>query len=157
MEPGPFGNLFLILALVLAIGVGAAPKGLPVDIAIKKDDCGDGPPMIIVSVVGGDRVQLNSKTFETWELGGYLKEIFRDRDERLLFVRAEPDAAFREVAEIIDVSRKYADHVAVLTRSVETKPGGCLMINTKSFADYNRVKPLIEMKELPLWRLFWPW
>jgi biopolymer transport protein TolR len=153
----PFVNLFLILTFVIACSLGTTPTGLPIDIANKGNQCGD-ERLVIVNVVNGDRVELNlGSSLRRSELGSYLQEIFRTRAERLLFLQAAPDVSFREVAQVIDISRRYTERVAIVTPSVEKQTGGCLTIVGKSFVDYNRSKPLLEMKEVPLWRLFRPW
>lgn len=84
-----------------------------------------------------------------------LSEIFSGRFERILFLEADTNVAFQSVAEVIDMSKKRVDSVAILTRRVE--PGPCLSAHfPPGFFDYNDANHLelpVKMKPVPLW----PW
>ena len=131
-----------------------APTGLPVEIAFKGNRCGD-ERLIVANVARKDHTSLNGgDSLNRGELESRLQELFATSAERLLFLEADGDVPFGDVAEVIDIAARHVDYVAVLTRSLEKEPGDCLMIAPKPTTDH--VKPILEMKEIPLWRVFVP-
>jgi|SRR5689334_5993041 len=149
----PFVSLFLILMLVFA-AARDMPKGLSVKIAYQANQC-DGPTTVARVLGNGnvrvsdDRVQLDVRPSE---LADRLREIFKARSERVLFLMADSNLPFQSVAEFIDTSQKLVDFVAVVMPSVE--PGYCWSIHLPpAFTDYDYAEPPVKMKPVPIW----PW
>jgi biopolymer transport protein TolR len=76
---------------------------------------------IVIRVVGGAKDQSPMLTINrgsvSWEdLHRQLQDIFKQREERVAFVRGDDDIDFRYVAEVIDIARSAGvDKVGLLT------------------------------------------
>ena len=85
---------------------------------------------IVLEVLPGGGLKLNSENQKREELGRRLEDIFRTRVVRYVFVTGDPSVTFGEVAEVIDIAAKHADYVAIATPSVMKKAtyqgGSCL-------------------------------
>lgn len=93
-------------------------KGLPVYFAELPRYCADGRT-IVMTVHRGAAVNLNSEVWEHGRLEDRLREVYRTRAERLLFVRGDSDVDVVEVAQAIDIARTQIEYVVLLTPSIE--------------------------------------
>jgi len=152
LNPAPFAGVFLILTIIAAVCLAAIPAGSTVYIAHREAFCGDGGVDTVIQVLRNGNVQINEKIVERNHVGTRLQEIFKGRAERLAYVKADVDVPFRDVATVIDMARGEVNYVALLTPAVETQ-SGCLTIHLPLAWDINYGKPILEMKEVPLW----PW
>lgn len=115
INAGPFAALFLILTAVPSI-IHVA-KGLPLRIA-SMGPCYPGDRrVVVIRVLPGGQLMINTDSSSWSELGGQLDAIFRTRAERLAFVTAEPDLPFSQVADAINIATKHLDRVALFPRS----------------------------------------
>ena len=56
----------------------------------------------------------------TSALGPRLEEIFKTRNERIIFVKGDPDADFGDVAAVIDAAKGAAiDKIGLITKAIE--------------------------------------
>jgi hypothetical protein len=117
------------ICLVSLAGSCSHPfTGLPVRIA----DVGrcSGQRDIILKVMRGGGLKLNSEDQKREELGRRLAGIFRTRVERYVFITGDPNASFDDVAEVIDIASREVDYVALVTPSVMARAtyqgGDCL-------------------------------
>jgi biopolymer transport protein TolR len=70
----------------------------------------------------GDKAALKINQDDvTWEnLEGRLNDIFKTRAEKVMFVKADPDLTFNEVAQVIDISHAAGvDKVGLITAKIE--------------------------------------
>jgi biopolymer transport protein ExbD len=141
-----FAALFLLLSPIV-VAYLKMPTGLPVWIARHEDCESDDRRVVVVVVLPHGRLKLNVEDVRRDQLGDRLQELFEPRAERLLFVKAEGDVTFQEVAEVIDIAEQYVDHVGLLTPTI--KP--CFTIRFPPFRDHNYMEPPALMKEVPLW------
>jgi hypothetical protein len=82
--------------------------------------CGDVRD-IVLEVLPGGILKLNRRDQKREELGRRLDDIFRTRFYKYVFVTADPDARFRDVADVIAIAAEKVDYVAIVTPSVMTK------------------------------------
>jgi|ERR1022692_515306 hypothetical protein len=112
-----------------------APRGLLVNIIQQPKYCADGAVVVphVLKVFRDGALKLDNEGLRRDGLEGKLREVFATRAERMLIVNGDRDVSFQEVAEVIDIARKQADYVALLTPSVEremaTHPCCCLTIS----------------------------
>ena len=129
----PLGSLALILMPAVIVVHRDKPHGLPLLIAYDdrrhEEICEDGR-IIIVRVLANGNVSFNGGelVIQRRELADRLREIFKRRVERVLFVEGDPDLPLSNVADVIDISRKEVDLVAILTPTV--KRGYCLSVHS---------------------------
>ena len=54
------------------------------------------------------------------DLGPRLEDIFKTRNERIMFVKGDPDANFGDVAAVIDVAKGAGiDKIGLITKAIE--------------------------------------
>ena len=125
----PLASLALILMPAVIVVHRDKPHGLPLQIAYQdRQICGDAR-LVVARVLTNGNVSLNGEAeMRRSELADRLHEIFKRRVERVLFVEGDPDLPLSSVADVIDISRKEVDLVAILTPAVER--GYCLSVHS---------------------------
>jgi biopolymer transport protein ExbD len=92
--------------------------GLPVRIA-KTRPCGnDDYRAYVVQVLRAGVIKLNSEDVHLQDLGRRLDEDFKTRVYHYIFLTAEPELRFGEVAQVIDHAAPHVDHVVIIPPSV---------------------------------------
>lgn len=79
--------------------------------------------LIVIQVLPGDSIKINDENLPERELERRLKELFRTRQYRFVFVVGDPSVTFGDVAGAIDRASKVVDHVVILTPSVMREVG----------------------------------
>jgi len=126
----PLVSLVLILMPTVILVHRDKPHGLPLQIAYQEKDCSDNNRLVVARVMTNGKVSLNNEVeLRRSELADRLHQIFRSRAERVLFIEADPDLPVSSVAEVIDISQKQVDFVAILTPAAG---GTCLSIHLTS-------------------------
>jgi biopolymer transport protein TolR len=75
---------------------------------------------VVVQVLTGNKVKINNED-ATWDgLGPRIEQIFKDRAEKIAFVKGDNDVLFAEVARAIDIMRGAGiDKVGLITAKIE--------------------------------------
>jgi len=126
----PFVSLVLILMPIVIVVHRDKPHGLPLQIAYQDhQNCGDAR-LVVALVLANGNVSLNGGelVIQRYELADRLHEIFKTRAERLLFIKGDRDVPVSSVADVIDISRKQVDFVAIVTPATES--GYCQSIHS---------------------------
>lgn len=122
LDESPFAALFLILATVTVAG-SAPPRGFFVHVGMNSADgqstsfCENRSVMVRTAADG--TLRINEQPIDAAALEGLLSKIFMARAPRLIYVKADRDAAFEQVAALIDKVSRHADYVILLTPSME--------------------------------------
>jgi biopolymer transport protein ExbD len=122
LDASPFAALFLILAAVAAAG-SVPPRGFFVHVGMNSA-AGQSSSFcenrsVIVRAAADGTLRLNEQPIEGAALEGVLKMLFRTRAPRLIYVKGDRDAAFEQVAALIDKVSKHVDYVILLTPSMD--------------------------------------
>lgn len=148
----PVVSLLLILCLV-AVVIGAQPRGLWVKIPVwRADGCGDGDRIAVVRALTNGRVLLNTEEMNLQELGAVLHEVFRERTERVAFLTADDDTPFGNFVRASEVAKQEADYIALMLPS-RNPAYFCYSIPMPPPICGNSAKPTPYVKEVPLF----PW
>ena len=124
----PMIDILLVLLIIFMVITPLTPKGLdalvpqpPTD-KDKQVEPSDRTVVVQLMKGGGDKAALKINQDDvTWEnLEGRLNDIFKTRAEKVMFVKADPELTFNEVAQVIDISHAAGvDKVGLITAKIE--------------------------------------
>jgi biopolymer transport protein TolR len=124
----PMIDILLVLLIIFMVITPLTPKGLdalvPQPPKDKEKQQEPNDRTIVVQLLKGSGDKANLKINEddvTWDnLEGRLNDIFKTRAEKVMFVKADPDLTFNEVAQVIDISHSAGvDKVGLITAKIE--------------------------------------
>jgi biopolymer transport protein TolR len=116
----PLIDVLLVLIIIFMVITPQVPTGLLARVPVPappqpKTDLPD-PHVIVVQVLQGGKLMVNEEPGDWDALGARLSEIFKDRAEKVAFVKGADDLAFEQVAHAIDIVRAAGiDHVGLIT------------------------------------------
>ena len=124
----PMIDILLVLLIIFMVITPLTPKGLdalvpqPPKDPNKQQEPSDRTVVVQLLKGAGDKAALKINQDDvTWEsLEGRLNDIFKTRAEKVMFVKADPDLTFNEVAQVIDISHSAGvDKVGLITAKIE--------------------------------------
>lgn len=124
----PMIDILLVLLIIFMVITPLTPKGLDALVPQPPKNKDNNPPpsdrTVVVQLLKGAGDKANVKINQddvTWEnLEGRLNDIFKTRAEKVMFVKADPDLTFNEVAQVIDISHSAGvDKVGLITAKIE--------------------------------------
>jgi len=125
MNVVPLIDILLVLLIIFMVITPLMPKGLEALVPQPSPDKQQQQPdviakTIVVQVSEGGKLKINQED-HTWEtLGPRLEAIFKERAEKVAFVKGEDKVLFGEVARAIDVMRSSGiDKVGLITAKLE--------------------------------------
>jgi biopolymer transport protein TolR len=124
----PMIDVLLVLLIIFMVITPLTPKGLdalvPQPPKDKQQQQQNNERTVVVQVLKGpgDRPALKINQDDvTWEnLEGRLNDIFKTRAEKVMFVKADNDLPFDNVAQVIDIAHSAGvDKVGLITAKIE--------------------------------------
>ncbi len=125
MNVVPLIDILLVLIIIFMVITPLTPKGL--DTLVPQPSPNQAQQnvelenkTVVVQVMAGNKVKINQED-ATWEgLQGRLEQIFKERAEKIAFVKGDDSVLFFEVAHAIDIMRAAGiDKVGLITAKLE--------------------------------------
>ena len=120
----PLIDILLVLIIIFMVITPVIPKGLDTLVPQPNKDQQQNQEMenktVVVQVLHNNKLKINNED-TTWEqLGPRIEQIFKERAEKVAFVKGDNDVLFQEVARAIDVMRGAGiDKVGLITAKLE--------------------------------------
>ena len=123
----PLIDVLLVLIIIFMVITPKVPTGLPVLVPQPPSQLKPEPPQpdtVVVQVMQDGELMINQEQSDWDALGTRLFNIFKERAEKVAFVKGAKEVSFSEVARAIDIMRGAGiDHVGLITsRDEAPKP-----------------------------------
>ena len=120
----PLIDVLLVLIIIFMVITPRVPTGLPTIVPQPPPPNEKQQPpdnrTIVVSVLNGGKVMINQDQSDWNMLGGRLFDIFKERADKVAFVKGDDDVSFSQVSRAIDIMRGAGiDHVGLITAKIE--------------------------------------
>ena len=120
----PLIDILLVLIIIFMVITPLTPKGLdalvPQPSPNQQQNVELENKTVVVQVMMNNHLKINNED-TTWEaLGPRMEQIFKDRAEKVAFVKGDNDVLFMEVAKAIDIMKGAGiDKVGLITAKLE--------------------------------------
>jgi len=121
----PMIDILLVLIIIFMVITPLTPKGLdtlvpqpsPKDQQVNQEQLNK---TVVVQVAIGGRLKINNEDTNWQTLGPRMETIFKDRAEKIAFVKGDNDVLFMDVARAIDLMKEAGiDRVGLITAKLE--------------------------------------
>lgn len=119
----PLIDVLLVLIIVFMVITPRTPHGL--DALVPQPNPNKQPEdvinrTIVVTMDAQRQVAINQQPIDIRNLGEKLIDIFKTRNDRIIFVKGDPTLTFADIAQIIDVAKGAGiDKIGLMTKAVE--------------------------------------
>ena len=120
----PLIDILLVLIIIFMVITPLTPKGLDTLVPQPSPNQQQNQELenktVVVQVLKDGKLKINNED-ATWEtLGPRIEQVFKDRAEKVAFVKGDNDVLFKEVARAIDIMRGAGiDKVGLITAKLE--------------------------------------
>ncbi|MGA2299570.1 MAG: biopolymer transporter ExbD [Candidatus Acidiferrum sp.] len=121
----PLIDILLVLIIIFMVITPLTPKGLdtlvpqpsPKDQQVNQEQMNK---TVVVQVAMGGKLKINNEDTNWQALGPRMETIFKDRAEKVAFVKGDNDVLFMDVARAIDIMKEAGiDKVGLITAKLE--------------------------------------
>jgi biopolymer transport protein TolR len=120
----PLIDILLVLIIIFMVITPLIPKGLDTLVPQPNKDQQQNQELenktVVVQVLQNNKLKINNEDTNWDRLGPRIEQIFKERAEKVAFVKGDNDVEFQEVARAIDIMRGAGiDKVGLITAKLE--------------------------------------
>jgi biopolymer transport protein TolR len=120
----PLIDILLVLIIIFMVITPLIPKGLDTLVPQPNKDQQQNQELenktVVVQVFQNNKLKINQEDANWDQLGPRIEQIFKERAEKVAFVKGDNDVQFQEVARAIDIMRGAGiDKVGLITAKLE--------------------------------------
>jgi biopolymer transport protein TolR len=122
MNVVPLIDILLVLLIIFMVITPVMPRGL--EAVIPQNSSGTVTPdaTIVVQVSQNGKLKINGENTNWETLGPRIEQIFKDRADKVAFVKGDSDVLFMDIARAIDIMRGSGiDKVGLITDSIKDR------------------------------------
>lgn len=102
----PMIDVLLVLLVIFIIAQPMMQKTMDVQLPKEENTKADNPaPQIILQIEAGGTYMINTVPVAQAQLSNRLNEIYRNRPQKVIFVKADPDVVYQDVIAAMDAAR----------------------------------------------------
>ena len=124
MNVTPLIDVLLVLIITFMVISPMTPQGL--DALVPQPDPNAKPDAevlsrtVVISIDRGRNIKINQDPVDVRDLGTRLDDIFKNRNERIVFVKGDDALEFISVARVIDIAKGVGiDKIGLITESLQ--------------------------------------
>ena len=120
----PLIDVLLVLIIIFMVITPLTPKGMDTLVPQPSPNQQQNQELenktVVVQVLKGDKLKINNEDANWDTLGPRIEQVFKDRAEKVAFVKGDNDVLFMSVARAIDIMRGAGiDKVGLITAKLE--------------------------------------
>jgi biopolymer transport protein TolR len=120
----PLIDVLLVLIIIFMVITPMTPKGLDALVPQPNPNAKQNEEVvsrtIVVSITADRQVKINQDAVDIRLLGSRLEDIFKTRNDRVMFVKGDDSLPFADVAAIIDIAKGAGiDKIGLITNKLE--------------------------------------
>jgi biopolymer transport protein ExbD len=120
----PLIDILLVLIIIFMVISPVIPKGLdtlvPQPSPNQQQNVELENKTVVVQVMMNDKLKINNEDTNWTALGPRIEQIFKERAEKIAFVKGDNDVMFMQVARAIDIMRGAGiDKIGLITAKLE--------------------------------------
>jgi biopolymer transport protein TolR len=124
MNVTPLIDVLLVLIITFMVITPLIPKGLEAFVPQPAPEVKTKPVIpdqtVVVSIDRTRGLRINQDSVSLSDLGSRLDDIFKNRNERIVFVKGDDALEFNLVAQVIDVAKGVGiDKIGLVTESLQ--------------------------------------
>lgn len=115
----PLIDVLLVILIIFMVITPLMPRGLDALVPQPVPSRADSNP-VVISLDLQHHLKINQQPVTLDHLEARLQEIYKTRNERVLFVKGDPGVSFDEVAQVIDIAKGAGvGEVGLITKAIE--------------------------------------
>jgi len=109
----PLIDVLLVLLIIFMVITPLLPRGLPADLPAKSTNNSPGETPIVLEMAANGQLLINNHPVSSDTLAVAIKELYSSRANKVLFISADKNLQYRQVAQLIDLVRGVSSDIQV--------------------------------------------